>query len=93
MFIALDGKHYDSLEAARAASAPVLTYGNFLQSLFDFLIVALILFIVLKRLLTLVSKEKPPEVTTRDCPECATSIPIKAKRCPHCTSPVAAVTA
>ena len=88
LFFALDGKSYPSLEAAKQATAPVLTYGNFLQMLFDFLIVALLIFLVLKRLLPLLSKEQPiPSAapTTRECPECLMSIPIAAKRCGHCT--------
>ena len=88
LFFALDGKSYPSIEAAKQATAPVLTYGNFLQMLFDFLIVALVIFLVLKRLLPLLSKEQPiPSAapTTRECPECLMSIPIAAKRCGHCT--------
>jgi len=89
LFIALDGKSYASIEAAKQATAPILSYGNFLQMLFDFLIVALVIFLVLKKLLTIVNKEQPlptPAPTTKDCPECLLSIPINAKRCGHCTS-------
>jgi len=88
LFFALDGKSYPSIEAAKQATAPVLTYGNFLQMLFDFLIVALVIFLVLKRLLPVLSKEQPiPSAapSTRECPECLMSIPISAKRCGHCT--------
>ena len=88
LFFALDGKSYPSIEAAKQATAPVLAYGNFLQMLFDFLIVALVIFLVLKRLLPLLSKEQPvPSAApaTRECPECLMSIPIAAKRCGHCT--------
>jgi large conductance mechanosensitive channel len=88
LFFALDGKSYPSIEAAKQATAPVLAYGNFLQMLFDFLIVALVIFLVLKRLLPFLSKEQPvPSAapTTRECPECLMSIPIAAKRCGHCT--------
>ena len=88
LFIALNGEHYDTLALAQAAKAPVLTYGAFLQSVLDFVIVALVIFIVLKRLLTLVVKEAPAALTTKDCPECCSAIPIKAKRCPNCTSVV-----
>jgi large conductance mechanosensitive channel len=88
LFFALDGNSYPSIEAAKQAAAPVLTYGNFLQTLFDFLIVALVIFLVLKRVLPLLSKEQPAPAaapTTRECPECLMSIPIAAKRCGHCT--------
>ena len=90
LFISLNGEHYDTLELAKAAKAPVLTYGAFLQSVLDFVIVALVIFIVLKRLLTLVVKEAPAAQTTKDCPECCSAIPLKAKRCPNCTSMVPA---
>ena len=90
LFVALDGQHYESLAAAKDAKALVLTYGAFIQSVIDFVIVALVIFIVLKKLLTLVVKEPPAAVTTRDCPECCSPIPIKAKRCPNCTSVIPA---
>ncbi len=87
LFIPLDGKSYPNLEAAKQAAAPVLTYGNFLQTLFDFTIVALVIFIVLKRILTMVAREQPAPapVSTRECPECLSIIPLKARRCAHCT--------
>jgi len=86
LFISLNGQHYVDLAAAQAAKAPVLTYGAFVQSVIDFVIVALVLFIVLKKFLTLVVKDKPADVTTKECPECLSTIPLKAKRCSHCTS-------
>src|SRR5687768_8516863 len=52
LFIALDGKSYATIEAAQQAKAPIMAYGNFLQMLFDFLIVALVIFLVLKKILT-----------------------------------------
>jgi large conductance mechanosensitive channel len=90
LFVALNGNSYPTLEAAKAASAPVLTYGVFLQTLFDFVIVALVIFLVLKKLLPrLMPKEQPipaAAATTKDCPECLMSIPMNAKRCGHCSS-------
>src|SRR5688572_23056132 len=88
LFVALDGKSYASIEAAKQASAPILTYGNFLQMLFDFLVVALIIFLVLKRILPRLMRDEPkppPAPTTKDCPECLLAIPLNAKRCGHCT--------
>src|SRR5215467_3495341 len=61
LFISLNGEHYDTLAAAVAAKAPVLTYGAFLQSVIDFVIVALVIFIVLKKVLKFVVKD--PEAT------------------------------
>jgi large conductance mechanosensitive channel len=67
----------------------VVTWGNFIQTIVDFLIVALVIFIIIKAANSLQRKEKdvPPEApTTKDCPYCYTTIPIKATRCPNCTS-------
>ena len=87
LFIALDGQKYLSIEDARKAvpPAPILAYGNFLQTLLDFVIVAFVIFITLKKLLPLIIKEKPAVApTTKDCPECLSKIPLGAKRCAHC---------
>ena len=89
LFIALDGQKYLSIEDARKAvpPAPILAYGNFLQTLLDFVIVAFVIFITLKKLLPLIIKEKPAVApTTKDCPECLSKIPLGAKRCAHCTT-------
>jgi large conductance mechanosensitive channel len=87
LFVALDGKAYASLDAAKQAGAPILAYGNFLQTLFDFVIVALVIFIVLKRVLPLLMRERPTAPTTKECPECLSKIPVAAKRCAFCTAP------
>jgi large conductance mechanosensitive channel len=86
LFVAFDGKDYASLDAARQAGAPVLAYGNFLQTIFDFVIVAFVIFMVLKKALPLLMKEKQVAVATKDCPECLSKIPVGAKRCAHCTT-------
>jgi large conductance mechanosensitive channel len=89
LYINLSGQTYPSLEAARAAGAPTISYGLFLNTILDFVIVAFIIFLLIhtisriKRPVT-----KAPEPISRDCPFCCTSIPIKATRCPHCTSPL-----
>lgn len=67
----------------------VVTWGNFIQAIVDFLIVAIIIFMVVKAANSLERKEKdvPPEApTTKDCAFCYTTIPINATRCPNCTS-------
>src|SRR5688572_30484137 len=56
LFVSLDGKSYPTLEAAKQSGAPILSYGNFLQMLFDFTIVALVIFLVLKRLLPFLTR-------------------------------------
>ena len=89
LFITLDGKAYESIEAAKAAGAATINYGLFLNTVIDFLIVAFFIFLVLRS----VNKSKKPapapapaEPTTKECPHCFTTIPIKATRCPNCTS-------
>lgn len=67
----------------------VVTYGNFIQTIVDFLIVAFVIFVIVRAANNLQKKEKdvPPEApTTKDCAYCYTTIPIKATRCPNCTS-------
>jgi large conductance mechanosensitive channel len=67
----------------------VVTWGNFIQAIVDFLIVAIIIFMIVKAANGLERKEKdvPPEApTTKDCAFCYTTIPVKATRCPNCTS-------
>ena len=79
---------YPSLAEAQKAGAATINYGVFLNRLINFLIVAFVLFMVVKAVNRL-KREAPapaPAPTEKECPQCATSIPIKAKRCPHCTS-------
>ena len=68
------------------ADAVTLNYGLFINTVLDFLIVAFAIFMVIKQMNRLKKKEPEPEVTTKDCPHCFTSIPIQATRCPNCTS-------
>jgi large conductance mechanosensitive channel len=65
-----------------------LTYGNFIQALIDFLIIALVIFLLVKGLNKMTKKPAPApaEPNTKECPHCFTTIPIKATRCPNCTS-------
>jgi large conductance mechanosensitive channel len=65
-----------------------VTYGNFLNALIDFLIIALVIFLMVKALNSLTKKPAPAPAapTTKECPHCFTTIPIKATRCPNCTS-------
>jgi len=89
LFWALDGKTYDSLEAATAAGAATINYGVFINTVIDFLIVAFVIFLVVKSVNSTKKKEAPAapaEPTTKDCPYCFTTISIKATRCPNCTS-------
>jgi len=85
LFISLNGEKFASLAAAQEAGAPTLNYGNFISLIIDFIIVAFVLFLIIRQ----VNKLRKPVVvaiTTKDCPYCQTAIPIKATRCPNCTS-------
>ena len=86
LFINLSGSHYDTLKAAKDAGAATINYGLFIGMVIDFVIVAFVIFLVIRQLNRM--KRKPPEEApaTRDCSYCASSIPIKAIKCPHCTS-------
>lgn len=85
LFISLNGASYASLEAAKKAGAPVLAYGSFLNTILDFLILALIVFFMVKQI-NRFRKEAPPEPEKRKCPYCKSEIDDEATRCPHCTS-------
>ncbi len=88
LFISLSGEHYPSLAAAQEAGAATINYGLFLNTVIDFLIVVLVIFLIVKQVNRLkpAKPAKPAEPTTKPCPYCFTDIPIKATRCPHCTS-------
>ena len=87
LFVNLSGQHYPSVAAAKAAGAPTLNYGAFLQAIVDFLIVAFAVFVLIKQVNRLFPPAAPAR-TTRPCPLCLSSIPLKATRCAHCTSEV-----
>jgi large conductance mechanosensitive channel len=88
LFLALDGKDYASLAAAKAAGAATLNYGVFINTLINFLIVAFAIFILIKQLNRFKREEPAAAPTTRDCPHCLSAIPLKATRCAHCTSQI-----
>jgi len=86
LFISLDGQTYPSLAAATAAGAPTINYGVFINTIINFVIVAFVLFLVIKQVNRLKKAPAPADPTTKECPHCFTTIPIKAVRCPNCTS-------
>lgn len=92
LFVSLDGKPYATLAAAKTAGAPTLNYGIFLNNVLDFVIVAFAMFLLIRQFNRLMPPTPVPK-TTRECPYCATEIPLKASRCAHCTSEVAAIAA
>jgi large conductance mechanosensitive channel len=89
LFINLSSKHYDTIAAAKAAGAPTLNLGLFINTIIDFVIIAFVVFLIIKWLNQLVG-EQPAAPTTRPCPYCLSAIAIGATRCPHCTSEVKA---
>jgi large conductance mechanosensitive channel len=87
LFVSLNGQAYASLAAAKAAGAPVIAYGNFVNTVINFLIVAFIIFMIVKQVnrfnKPVAAPAAPP---TKECPFCANSVPLKAVRCGFCTS-------
>lgn len=92
-FVALKGGTYNTLAEAKAAGAATLNYGLFLNSVIDFLIVAFAIFLLIKQLNRLKKEPAPADPTTKDCPFCCHAIPLKATRCPSCTSELGAARA
>jgi large conductance mechanosensitive channel len=91
LFVSLNGQHYNSLAEAKAAAAPTINYGAFINNVIGFLIVAFVIFLLVKAInrMRRPAEEKPKEPTTKDCPYCLSTIPLKATRCPECTSELA----
>jgi large conductance mechanosensitive channel len=94
MFVALNGGTYASLAAAQAAGAPTINYGRFANTVLEFLIVAFVIFMLVRQINRLKTPvPAAPQDDSRDCPYCVSRIPRKATRCPHCTSEVRIATA
>ena len=85
LFISLNGKEYATLDAAKKAGAPVLAYGSFMNTVIDFLILAFIIFMMIRHINKL-TPEPAPKPEPRVCPYCKSEIADDATRCPHCTS-------
>lgn len=85
-----EGQHFDSLNAAKAAGAATINYGVFINTVINFLIVAFAVFLLVRVVNRWTTKpEAAAAPTTKDCPQCAMTVPIQAKRCGHCTSQIA----
>jgi large conductance mechanosensitive channel len=86
LFISLNGQSYPTIADAKKAAAPTLNYGLFLNVVIEFVIVAFVIFIIVKQVNRFSKPAPVAEATTKECPQCCTAIPLAAKRCPACTS-------
>lgn len=97
LFISLSGQSYATIAAAKAAGAPTVNYGLFINTVINFLIVAFVIFLMVRQFNRLMERAKKPEAAAapaaRDCPYCLSSVPLKATRCAHCTSELKPATA
>jgi len=90
IFTDLSGKNYATLGEAQEAGAATINWGIFGNTLIDFVIIAFAIFMVVRQMNKLKKQPPPADPTTKDCPECLMSVPIKAKRCGHCTAQIPA---
>lgn len=86
LYVNLSSKVYPSAAAARADGAPAIYYGTFINTVVDFLIIAFVIFLIVKAYQRLERPKVAPAPTTKECSFCKMAIPIAATRCPHCTS-------
>jgi large conductance mechanosensitive channel len=85
LYITLNGQQYASLAEAQKAGAPTINYGIFVNTIIEFLIVAFVVFLLVRQVNKWLPAPAPAE-PRRDCPFCATSIPVRARKCPFCTA-------
>ncbi len=86
LFIALNGATYQTLAEAQKAGAPTINYGVFINTILDFAIVAFAIFMVVKQINRMKKAPPPADPTTKECPFCISQVPLKASKCPNCTS-------
>jgi large conductance mechanosensitive channel len=87
LFVNLTETHYDTIAAAKAAGATTLNYGQFLNTVINFMIVAFAVFLLVRQVNRLAPKPAPAAPPAmRDCPYCLSAVPAKATKCAHCTS-------
>ncbi len=86
LFVNLSGKDFPSVAAAKAAGAATLNYGIFFNNVINFLIIAFAIFILLKQINRMQKPAPAAAPTTKDCPYCLSSVPLKATKCAQCTS-------
>lgn len=86
LYINLSGQEFATLKEAVDAGAPIIQYGAFINNVIDFLIVAFVIFLVVKQINRLKKEEPAAEPDKKDCPYCKSEVAISATRCPFCTS-------
>lgn len=85
LFIALKGAPA-TVADAKKAGLPTINYGIFINTVIQFLIIAFVVFLIVRQVQKLYAKEKPAEPSTKECPFCLSSVPLKAVKCAHCTA-------
>ena len=88
LFFTLSGASFQTLDEAKKAGAVTMNYGIFINTCIDFLLVAFAVFLLVKQVNRMRKPAPAAAVTTKDCPFCASAIPLKATRCPLCTSEI-----
>jgi large conductance mechanosensitive channel len=86
LFLNISGTSYPTLAAAKAANAATINYGMFLNTVVDFIIVAFVIFMMVRQINHWNKPAPAAAPTTKDCPYCLSTVPLKATRCPNCTS-------
>ncbi|HSK80789.1 MAG TPA: large-conductance mechanosensitive channel protein MscL [Thermoanaerobaculia bacterium] len=89
LFINLSGGNYQTLEQAKEAGAATINYGLFLNNVLSFLLVVFAIFLLVRWINRLRRQETPEAPVAKECPFCLSTIPVKATRCPNCTSQLA----
>ena len=89
LFVSLGGQRYPTLAAAKAAGAPTINYGVFINTIISFVIVAFAMFMIVRQTARFRPAPPAPAAATRECPFCLSAIPLRATRCAHCTSQLA----
>lgn len=86
LFFALNGDTFATLEEAKKAGIATVNYGLFLNAVIDFVIVAFAIFMIVRMANRFKKEEAPPPPNSKECPECLSTIPLKARKCSHCGS-------
>ncbi len=86
LYINLSGGTYESAAAARQAGAAAIYYGAFINTLINFVVIALVVFFIVKAYQRSQRPKEGAAPTTKPCPYCKMAVPVSATRCPHCTS-------